>query len=99
MTSILELIAVLEWIALGVFVLFRFRKLDKKLNGVLDDIKRQEEESEKNVCYQECNLSCDSCANQKEDGCMFRSVCVAAVFQGKQVSKPSFFVPKEAGNE
>lgn len=99
MTSILELIAVLEWIALGVFVLFRFRKLDKKLNGVLDDIKRQEEESEKNVCYQECDLKCDSCANQKEEGCKFRSVCTVAVFKGKQVSKPAFYVPREAGNE
>lgn len=99
MISVLEWIACLEWIALGVFVFFRFRKLNKRLDEALDDIRRQEEEHKKDVCYQECNLKCDSCANDKEEGCEFKSSCTVAVFNGKQVSKPAFYVPKETGNE
>lgn len=40
MISVLEWIACLEWIALGVYVIVKFRKLNKRLDEALDDIKR-----------------------------------------------------------
>ena len=41
MADVLQLIASVEWIALGVLVLFRLRALNKRLSDVLHEIEEE----------------------------------------------------------
>ena len=41
MADVLQLVASVEWIVLGVFVLFRLRALNKRLFDVLNEIEEE----------------------------------------------------------